>query len=85
MFPQQITRLLAECLNWTYLCLMVISINRYTWTRYRFSVSPIVCSLYMGHFEEQTLRTAQRPLGWWFGYAEDTHTKQKVEHVEEFT
>ncbi|KAH3862641.1 hypothetical protein DPMN_025611 [Dreissena polymorpha] len=37
----------------------------------------------MENFEE--LRTAPHPPGWWFRYIDDTHTKQKVEHVEEFT
>ncbi|KAH3690459.1 hypothetical protein DPMN_192086 [Dreissena polymorpha] len=37
------------------------------------------------HFEDKAFRTSPHPPGLWFRYVDDIHTKQKVEHVEEFT
>ena len=48
-------------------------------------VSPVVCNLYMEHFESLALTTALHPPGWWFRYVDDTHTKQLKEYVDEFT
>ena len=48
-------------------------------------VSPVVCNLYMEHFESIALTTAPNPPGWWFRYVDDTHTKQKKAYVQEFT
>ena len=39
----------------------------------------------MEHFESIALSTAPHPPGWWYRYVDDTHTKQKVAHVQEFT
>jgi len=52
---------------------------------YRLFRSPIVCNLYMEHFEKLALSTAPHPPGWWYRYVDGTHTKQKREFVEEFT
>ena len=50
-------------------------------------VSPIVCNMYMEHFEKPALSKAPHPPGWRFRYVDDTHTKQKLEyiHVDELT
>ena len=48
-------------------------------------VSPVVCNIYMEEFEKKALTTASLPPEWGFRYADDTHTKQKARHVEEFT
>jgi hypothetical protein len=85
MSPQQVTRLLGLCLNCTYFVLEGNFYQQIHGAAMGSPVSPIVCNLYMEHFEEQALRTAPHPPGWWFRYVDDTHTKQKVEHVEEFT
>ena len=48
-------------------------------------VSLIVCNLYMEHFEQKTLATAEHPLDWWRRYVYGTNTVLKKEHVQEFT
>ena len=48
-------------------------------------VSPITCNMYMEHLEEKAIaETDHKPL-WWFRYVDDTHTKLKRDHSEEFT
>jgi hypothetical protein len=39
----------------------------------------------MEDFEQKALRTAVYPPNWWYRYVDDTHTKQKKQHVQEFT
>ncbi|XP_070549284.1 uncharacterized protein [Ptychodera flava] len=48
-------------------------------------VSPIVCNLYMEHFESIALTTAPNPPSWWYRYVDDTHTKLEREFAGEFT
>ncbi|XP_070532995.1 uncharacterized protein [Ptychodera flava] len=48
-------------------------------------VSPIVCNLYMEHLEQIAIATAPHPPLWWFRYVDDTHTKLKKCHAQEFT
>ena len=48
-------------------------------------VSPIVCNLYMEHLEQIAITTAPHPPEWWYRYVDDTHTKLKKEHAQEFT
>ena len=48
-------------------------------------VSPIVCNLYMEDFEQKAIRTAANPPTWWRRYVDDTHTKLKKAHSQQFT
>ena len=47
-------------------------------------VSPIICNLYIEDFEQKALASATHPPSWWFRYVDDTNTKQKKVHKEEF-
>ncbi|XP_066279172.1 uncharacterized protein [Branchiostoma lanceolatum] len=48
-------------------------------------VSPIVCNLYLEHFEQVAISSAPHPPVWWYRYVDDTHTKLKKEYAHEFT
>ena len=85
--PSDIISLLELCLKCTYFVfrgeLYLQDHGAAMWS----PVSPIVCNIYMefGEFEKKVLMTASYPPEWWFRYTDDTHTKQKARHVEEFT
>ena len=83
--PERITRLLELCLNCTYFVYDGTYYLQIHGAAMGSPVSPIVCNLYMEHFESIALTTAPNPPGWWFRYVDDTHTKQKKAYVEEFT
>ena len=48
-------------------------------------VSPIVCNLYLEDLEQRALSTALNPPAWWYRYVDDTHSKHKLAHVQQFT
>ena len=83
--PEQITRLLEICLNCTYFTFGGIFYRQIHGAAMGSPVSPIVCNLYMELIEETALRSAPNPPSWWYRYVDDTHTKQKKAHVDEFT
>ena len=79
------TKLLEICLQCTYFTFGGAYYLQIHGAAMGSPVSPIVCNLYMEHFEEIAISTAPQPPGWWFRYVDDTHTKQKSEYVKEFT
>ena len=82
---EHITKLLEICLKCTYFTYDEAFYAQIHGAAMGSPVSPIVCNLYMEHFESIALSTAPHPPGWWYRYVDDTHTKQKVAHVQEFT
>ena len=83
--PDQITRLLEVCLNCTYFIYNGNFYQQIHGAAMGSPVSPIVCNLYMEHLEELAIQTAPHPPIWWYRYVDDTYTKLKKEHADEFT
>ena len=83
--PERITRLLELCLKCTYFVYDGTYYLQIHGAAMGSPVSPIVCNLYMEHFESLALTTALHPRGWWLRYVDDTHTKQLKEYVDELT
>ncbi|XP_033117319.1 uncharacterized protein LOC117117198 [Anneissia japonica] len=75
--PQQIIKLLEVCLRCTYTFYQQIR-----GAAMGSPVSPVVCNLYMEDMEQLT---ALHPPIWWYRYVDDTHTKLKKAHAQEFT
>ena len=80
-----VTKLLEICLQCTYFTFDGAYYLQIHGAAMGSPVSPIVCNLYMEYFEKIAISTAPHPPGWWFRYVDDTHTKQKSNHVKEFT
>ena len=85
MSPDQITRLLEVCLNCTYFIYNGNYYQQIHGAAMGSPVSPIVCNLYMEHLEDLAIQSAPHPPVWWYRYVDDTYTKLKKEHAQEFT
>lgn len=83
--PDSIVQLLSECLNCTYFCFNEQFYVQIHGAAMGSPVSPLICNLYMEAFEQRAISTASNPPGWWFRYVDDTHLKQKQEHLDQFT
>ena len=59
--PDSIVRLLAECLNCTYFCFNGQYYLQIHGAAMGSPVSPLICNLYMEHFEQQAISTANHP------------------------
>ena len=83
--PGSIVRLLDECLNCTYFCYNEQFYLQIHGAAMGSPVSPLICNLYMEHFEQEALSTSSHTPGWWFRYVDDTHLKQKKDQLAPFT
>ncbi|XP_066275413.1 uncharacterized protein [Branchiostoma lanceolatum] len=82
--PTQIVNLLKVCLDCTYFLYDGNFYQQIHGAAMGSPVSPIVCNLYMEHLEQLAISTAPHPPLWWFRYVDDTHTKLKKAHAQEF-
>ena len=83
--PKQVVKLLEVCLRCTYFVYNGIFYQQIHGAAMGSPVSPIVCNLYMEHLEQIAIETAPHSPMWWFRYVDDTHTKLKKQHAQEFT
>ena len=83
--PKQVVKLLEVCLRCTYFVYNGIFYQQIHGAAMGSPVSPIVCNLYMEHLEQIAIETAPHSPLWWFRYVDDTHTKLKKQHAQEFT
>ncbi|XP_033108664.1 uncharacterized protein LOC117110160 [Anneissia japonica] len=83
--PQQIIKLLKVCLRCTYFVYNGTFYQQIRGAAMGSPVSPIVCNLYMENMEQLAIKTALHPPIWWYRYVDDTHTKLKKAHAQEFT
>ncbi|XP_066270838.1 uncharacterized protein [Branchiostoma lanceolatum] len=84
MSPTQVVNLLKVCLDCTYFLYDGSFYQQIHGAAMGSPVSPIVCNLYMEHLEQLAISTAPNPPLWWFWYVDDTHTKLKKAHAQEF-
>ncbi|MCG8430833.1 MAG: hypothetical protein MJA29_06655, partial [Candidatus Omnitrophica bacterium] len=85
MTPKDVVTLLGLCLNCTYFLYQGQFYQQIHGAAMGSPVSPIVCNLYMEDFEQKAIRTAEHPPTWWRRYVDDTHTKLKKAHSQQFT
>ena len=83
--PDEITKLLKQCLHTTYFIYNGEYYRQIHGAAMGSPVSPIVCNLYMEELEQRALQTAAHPPAWWYRYVDDTHVKIKSAHAQEFT
>ena len=82
---KQVTKLLEVCLKCTYFVYNGVYYQQIHGAAMGSPVSPIVCNLYMEDLEQKAIQTAPHPPLWWYRFVDDTHTKLKKQHAEEFT
>ena len=82
--PDNISTLLELCVNCTYFVYDGTFFKRIHDRAMGSPVSPILCNLIMEDFEKQALASVPHAPAWWYRYVDDTHTKQKKCHVDEF-
>ena len=85
MTVDHITSLLKVCLETTYFTHKGIFYRQIHGAAMGSPISPIVCNLFMEDLEHRALTTAPHPPIWWYRYVDDTHTKLKKHHAQEFT
>jgi hypothetical protein len=83
--PDDIIKLLDLCLRCTYFSFQGVYYLQIHGAAMGSPVSPIVCNLYMEHFEHKAIATAEHPPRWWRRYVDDTHTILKKDHAQGFT
>ncbi|XP_077986089.1 uncharacterized protein LOC144440576 [Glandiceps talaboti] len=83
--PSQVVKLLSVCLKCTYFVYDCVFFQQIHGAAMGSPVSPIVCNLYMEQLELRAIETAPHPPLWWYRYVDDTHTKLKKCHSQEFT
>ena len=83
--PSGIVQLLDVCLKCTYFVYNEQFYLQIHGCPMGSPVSPLICNLYMEDFESKAIATSENPPGWWYRYVDDTHIKQKREHLDKFT
>lgn len=82
---KHVAKLLEVCLKCTYFVYNGNFYQQIHGAAMGSPVSPIVCNLYMEHLQQEAIQSAPNPPLWWYRYVDDTHTKLKKHHAEEFT